>query len=142
MAADKGLVSREMNTSVLGRWETDAVIKKWDSALIGSTNVIEEETGHQDLNIEDEVCGPKKRTKAKAKKWKSQAMVRTKKSEVEARPISQKRPVEGTMISSRRIKNAMIRSPNVTWVNQIHISSLSTRLKLVWEDAVQKAMEF
>lgn len=42
MAADKGLVSREMNTSVgmLGRWETHAVIKKWDSALIGPNNVI------------------------------------------------------------------------------------------------------
>lgn len=144
MAADKGLVSREMNTSVgmLGRWETDAVIKKWDSALIGPNNVIKEETEQQDLNREDEVCGPKKRTKAKAKKWKFQAMVRTKMSEVEVGPISLKRPVEGTMISSRRTKKAMVRSPNVTRVNQIRSSSLSKKLKLLWEDAVQKVMEF
>lgn len=94
------------------------------------------------MNREDEVCGPKKRTKAKAKKWKFQAMVRTKKSEVEVGPISLKRPVEGTMISSRRTKKAMVKIPNVTRVNQIHISSLSTKLKLVWEDAVQKVMEF
>lgn len=73
--------------------------------------------------------------KAKGRKWKLQVRIGTKRSEGEAGPISSKRPDEGTMILSPQSKKTRIRSPSGTRVKQIQVSSLSAKLKLVWEDA-------
>ena len=97
--------------------------------------------GQQVLNKEDRVSGLKKSTKAKGRNWKLQARVGTKRSEGEAGPISSKRLAAGTMILSPQSKKARIGSPSDMQGKQIQVSSSSTKLKLVWEDAEQKAME-